>query len=163
MMRPEGVPLVKNRAAIVGMTFLHRPAATCEGRTFVMSLATGLLVAVLLGACTGGSSTNAPTQSSSPPRPLSASEQRSLESSLPAQDPSQLALVVDPALLQIIGQKALLPPGTTVQIEPNTFRAAGAEYASVVALTSGTRAGRWTLYLRNRNGHWLVFAAEQAR
>ncbi|MGI5191219.1 hypothetical protein ACQEVI_23985 [Promicromonospora sp. CA-289599] len=103
---------------------------------------------------------------SSPPAgtALSADDRAMLEASLVSEDSQVVAAVLaagfDDAYLAD-GGGPLLPPGSTISIDPSTF-AHGAELASVDAELTGPEPGSWQLTLAYQDDAWLVVNAVPA-
>jgi len=72
----------------------------------------------------------------------------------------QQALVTQ--LANQVGSTPLLDLGTTLNIDSATFKAKGPTTGTVQATSTGTEAGRWTLYLVQTQGVWRLVEADPA-
>ena len=67
-----------------------------------------------------------------------------------------------PQLATQVGTTPLLNPGTGLHIDTVTFKAKGLTTGTVQAISTGTEAGRWTLYLVQTQGVWRLAEADPA-
>jgi hypothetical protein len=87
---------------------------------------------------------------------------RKLASQIISPTPSVRQTAVVPQLASQLGSTPLLSAGTTMTIEVSTFKGLTPSTATVQATTTGTEAGRWTLYLVDDRGTWQLIDAEPA-
>jgi hypothetical protein len=113
----------------------------------------------LIGAGCGTSQHASPRT----PRPsLGGSAAQALAARLISPDPHIRQQALIPQLANQVGSTPLLDLGTTLNIESATFKAKGPTTGTVQATSTGTEAGRWTLYLVQTQGVWRLVEADPA-
>jgi hypothetical protein len=126
------------------------------GRSILRAAVPVICLASMLAAC----GTSQPVASSLTKPTLLAAAAKSLATKLTSPDPKLRQQGLVPQLAAQVGSASLLEPGTTLHIDSATFKAKGPTTGTVQATSTGTEAGRWTLYLVLTNGVWQLVEAD---
>jgi hypothetical protein len=104
------------------------------------------------------------TVSGGSPVPFGQADRTALEGRLGSKHRSEFLMAFD-ATIARSGSATLpesLPAGTSLEIDPTSVSVAG-DAATATARLTGTRHGRWRLYLVKQGGRWVVLTAEPIR